>query len=366
MMRREHWVAAVAALAVLAPSAAPAQVSFRKYVAVGDSLTAGYASGGLVADHQAYSYPALLADRFGSEQPFEQPWISDPGIPTLLVLHSLVPGVVLDQDHDGDGTADPPGSPLNLFLPRPYDNLGIPGAAVRHTVHPPPPPGDPDRPFFYDLVIRGDLIPDGTEDTVVQQVAALQPTFVTIWIGANDILGAALSGCDGSVASLDPNWFCPITPSEAFDADFQLLVDSIDATGASLAIANLPDVTAIPFVQFMPETGPNGEDLYSIDRQSGQPEKVLAADFVLPAARCYLEQGCGFGVPPTLLGAPSDLVQGCEGPPGAPEPFTWDCSAGAMPTNAVLRAFEAQTLQARIADYNATIEAKAAEVGAAL
>ncbi len=376
MTTRRIRVLLLFTVAALFPLAAPAQVDFSKYVAIGDSLTAGFMSGGLVADDQQYSYPALLARQFGITD-FEQPWISQPGIPTQLVLQSLVPDVVLNRDHDGDGTDDAPGQPFNLFLPRPYDNLGIPGAAARHMVHVPP-PGDPDRPFFYDLVVRGDLLQDGTEDTVLEQAVALEPTFITVWIGANDVLGAAASGCDDTITNLDPSWFCP--PTDQFHDAFDALIDGLAATNAKLAIANVPDVLVIPFMQFMPETvvDDSGQefDLYSADRlNSGLPfpEKVTASDLVLPAARCYLDQGCGLSpksvgqpLPPTMLGFPSNTIEGCEGPPGAPEPFVWDCSGGYMPTNAVLRVFEAKPISDALQAMNAHIAAKAAEVGAAL
>ncbi|HEY2943311.1 MAG TPA: hypothetical protein VGN09_12830, partial [Vicinamibacteria bacterium] len=63
-------------------AAAPvgAQTNFSIYVALGDSLTAGISNGALVETHQRRSYPALIAAQAGVSA-FEQPLISEPGIP---------------------------------------------------------------------------------------------------------------------------------------------------------------------------------------------------------------------------------------------------------------------------------------------
>ena len=62
-----------------------------------------------------------------------------------------------------------------------------------------------------------------------------QPTFVTLEIGANDVLGAATHGN----AAL-------LTPLAAFQSQFTAIADSLDKTGAKVAVANIPNVTVIP------------------------------------------------------------------------------------------------------------------------
>ena len=80
-----------------------------KYVAIGNSLTAGYQSGSLVVDHQMYSYPNLIAQQLGITD-FEQPTVSWPGIPNIMTLESVT-GTL--------GTASGTGAPTNLTLARP-------------------------------------------------------------------------------------------------------------------------------------------------------------------------------------------------------------------------------------------------------
>jgi len=58
-------VLAVSVVAVLAALPASAQLDFTRYVALGDSLTAGFANNGLVDCYQLHSYPAVLANQAG-------------------------------------------------------------------------------------------------------------------------------------------------------------------------------------------------------------------------------------------------------------------------------------------------------------
>src|SRR5438105_9405758 len=107
---------AVLALAVM-PAGAFAQADTSHYVALGDSLTAGFEAGSINAAYQAHSYPALLAGQFGIGS-FQQPLVSPPGLPAILTLQRLVPTPVI-------APADGSGQPINLNLPRPYDNIAV-------------------------------------------------------------------------------------------------------------------------------------------------------------------------------------------------------------------------------------------------
>src|SRR4051812_13159772 len=153
--------------------------NFSKYVAFGDSLTAGFSSGSINRTYQVNSYPALIyRQATGMTTGFEQPLVSEPGLPGILFLQRLVPSVVI---------APTPGSgqPLNLNLPRPYDNMAIPGARLHDLLTKTQSTSASDP---TDLVLRK------LGFTQLQQGLSLKPTFVTLWIGNNDVLGAATSG----------------------------------------------------------------------------------------------------------------------------------------------------------------------------
>jgi lysophospholipase L1-like esterase len=205
----------------VALSAAPAgaQTNFTSYVALGDGLTAGFSNGSLVEAHQRQSYPALIARQAGVSG-FEQPLVSDPGIPAELVLVSLVPPVV-------GAKATTAGAPLRGDLARAYNNLGVPTATV----------GDlltrvTDRGGFHDLVLRG-------RGTALDQGLSLRPTTLTLWTGTADVMAAVVAGRAVEGVTL--------TPLAAFRASFQSVVDAIKASGAFVVVANIPDVTALPY-----------------------------------------------------------------------------------------------------------------------
>ena len=152
----------LAASALLAGEA-QAQTNFSSYVSIGDSLAAGFWSGGLAENHQQASVPAILARQAGVAD-FQLPLVSDPGIPPVLTLVNLTPTIV--------PKAATPGAPRNLGLARPYNNLAVPGATSVDALM-----KVSDGGGLHDLILRG-------LGTQVQQAVAQRPTFVTVWIVA--------------------------------------------------------------------------------------------------------------------------------------------------------------------------------------
>ena len=94
-----------------------AQVDLTNYVALGDSMTAGFASASMMDWYQDRSYPALLANQAGTAL-FEQPYISQPGIGPIFELVSLAPTPLI--------------APVSLLpgLPTNAEYLGIYGNTV--------------------------------------------------------------------------------------------------------------------------------------------------------------------------------------------------------------------------------------------
>ena len=108
---------AMALALLLGAGAAQAQVTpedIGSLVAVGDSLTS------LHEASQDTSWPNLLYEATGRTG-LDQPIVGAPGIPAVLQLFSLDPLVIRPVPGMG--------RPKNLNLPRPYNNLAVPGAA---------------------------------------------------------------------------------------------------------------------------------------------------------------------------------------------------------------------------------------------
>lgn len=327
-MFRMKTLAGVLALALILPLAAmPAgaqnadtgDADFARYVAIGDSLTAAFMSGGLGRTAQLNSYPILIwRQAQGTTSGFEQPYVSDPGIPAVLELKSLSPLVI--------GPKAGSGQPQNLNLNRPYNNLAVPGADVHDVVA-----TVTDNGGLHDLILRG----IGTQ---LQQAIALNPTFATVWAGNNDVLGAALSGrvIEGVT----------ITPVAQFEADFKTIVNAFASRGVEMAIANIPDVTGIPFVTTIPFVVVNPATNQPVIVNGnvvpliGPNGPLTPNDRVLLTARAELSQGKGI---PQALG-------------GSGQPLS---------DAAVLSAAEIATINARVAAFNGIIRSEADRVGAA-
>jgi lysophospholipase L1-like esterase len=317
-MHRLKTLAGILALAlVLVSGAAFGAVStgtanFQTYVAMGDSLTAGFSSGSLVRTYQVNSYPALIfREANGTSTGFEQPLVSAPGIPGILRLTGLFPTVISPTPGLGQ--------PLNLNLPRAYNNIAVPGATLHDLLTKTQSTSAND---ITDLILRQ----QGA--TQLQEGLSLHPTFVTLWIGNNDALAAATSGIAIEGVTL--------TPAAQFTADYTTVITAITATGAKMAVANIPDVTSIPFVTTIPRflVNPRTNQLVLINGNPvpliGPDGPLQAGDYVLLTASAELAQGRGIPVAAGGTGQP-------------------------LSDTSVLSAAEVATIKAHVDAYNNTI-----------
>jgi lysophospholipase L1-like esterase len=213
-----------------------AQVDLSNYVALGDSLTAGFASGALMDFYQDRSYPAVLAAQAGATG-FEQPLVSEPGFPPILELVHLVPVPVIQP------VGFVPGLPVNAALPRPYNNLGVTGANLFDMLFT---TGDINNLLAgnFDNVMHDLVLRDGIH-TALEQAIGLQPTFITVGIGNNDVLGA--------VTTATPIDGVTMTPVDIFE---QLYNNAIGAlvtnTSADIVLMNLVYSTDTAFATSVP------------------------------------------------------------------------------------------------------------------
>ncbi len=329
---------------------------FDKYVALGDSLTAGVESGCVVQRNQVNSFPAVLARVFGIDD-FEQPLVQEIALTNPLVGVPCLGATFIPPSTISVGPVSQMGSPLNLFLQRPYDNLGMPGANVadltqlRH--------GNPDGTTAEKsaaLVLRN--VPgspfDGT-NAVEQAGVLLAPVpnnIVTLWIGNNDVLGAATSGIvvDGVT----------VTTLADFTDSYAAILDAIDPVTSTMARANLPDVTAIPFTTTIPPVlvDPATRQPVII---GGQPVPLLGqGDDAFPCVPVAPDQGCPLPTGTLVtLPASSLLAQGigipvAAGGTGLPLPHGHIDATGAH-AGVTLYPDEVAFLQQRVVEYNQVI-----------
>ncbi len=240
---------AVLALAVppLVPSpahGASATADLRRMVVVGDSILAGFASGGLVRRGrmgQRDSAPALIARQAHVSLP--QPLMSRPGLPPPLVIvdrnhdGTLEPGEVRRRSNGLGFRSQPGRTPRNLAVPGErvssvmdtVDPADVVGAAIK---------GDVKGRDVLKLLILDLPVQTGSVSQV-SRAHDLSPSFLLVWLGANDVLGMA--------ERTNPNAITT-TPAE-FGAAYRRFLDALADTGAPMAIANIPDVTRIPVLR---------------------------------------------------------------------------------------------------------------------
>ena len=230
-------------------------LDFSNFVAVGNSMTAGYADGALCLSGQQNSIPNIMATQFktvgGGE--FRQPLIgTNDGVGFAQVpggiycYTKMVLKVNVDKDCYGTptGTASlKPGFISNpdqatllgqLFAPPsvtgPYNNMGVPGATLM-TLFYPGYGSSMGNPYFTRFATS-------PTTTILHDAVVQQPTFFYLWIGNNDALASALAGTD-----------MLLTPADTFAKYYPLAVGALMSSGKSPkgVIGTIPDVTSIPF-----------------------------------------------------------------------------------------------------------------------
>ncbi|MEO6326933.1 MAG: SGNH/GDSL hydrolase family protein [Thermoanaerobaculia bacterium] len=353
--------AALALAAAFGASALPSQAQqadFTTYVALGDSLTAGFTDGCWVKHGQIDSYVAIIARQAGAAD-FQQPLLDEPGVGSgvgagkgCLVLQSLAPAFTRK-------VSDP--KPLNLTLARPYNNLAVPGYNI-HDVTTTKAAVQNSNPLT-DLVLRG--LGGGT--TALQQAASLRPTFVTVFIGNNDVLGAATSGTviDGVT----------LTPAAPFTTDINTIAQTLKAaqggTGKGIFFT-VPDVASIPFTSTIPpfivvggqpviNPATGAPFTYLSSRNNNSAIAPIPANSLLTLnAAGFLPSG--FGIPCAVLNAggvpaTSPLRTNCD------KPLPDSAIAAAGIPGVVLYPEEVSLLRSRTAEYNFAIVAAATANG---
>lgn len=235
---------------------------FTKYVSVGNSLTAGYSDGALFTDGQTASFTNMLASNFAlaGGGDFKIPLMADnlggltlggeplDGFGNRLIL-SFKTGAPNPVPVDGQGTTE-----ITNVLTGPFNNMGVPGAKSFHlgaqgygNVQ-----ALPNANPYY---IRMASSPNAT---VIGDAVAQNPTFFTLWIGNNDILGYATSGGAGEnhneTNNFDPSTYGSndITNTNVFASVYNGLLEALTANDAGGVLANIPDVTTVPYFTTVP------------------------------------------------------------------------------------------------------------------
>lgn len=235
--------------------------NFSNFVAVGNSLTAGFADNALYITGQQNSYPNILAGQFefAGGGDFTQPLMSD-NLGGLLLNGTQITDNRLVLSVGADGERAPvilegnPTTEITSGPTGPFNNMGIPGAKSFHLVA----PGYGNaggilsgaaNPYYARIATSGSA-------TVIADAASQSPSFFALWIGNNDILSYATSGGVGEdqTGNIDPTTYGPndITDPNVFASVYSQEVDALAASASGGVLINIPDVTSIPYFTTVP------------------------------------------------------------------------------------------------------------------
>lgn len=286
-----------------------------RFVGMGDSLTAGVQSNGLlgvaapnpvpgspfgafVPPTQSNGFWALVWSKMnhganpGDPNISPLPLMAAPGVGTVLVPNSQgAPTPITGACNALNGIAYTFGTAMQSRLNphvAPFD-VGIPGQTMHEAVYQyqptgpcKPPPGPvgalaallPENGYFYPIL--GNF---GVTVTQLQAAMSLRPALTTVWLGSNDLLKFAFS--NGQVGPTDPAQFA---------GDLTTIIRSLQKSGSKVAVANLVDVLHAAF--FFP--GPQIVAVITAKFVSlGLPPSVAAAFANQLAAEILKESGVG-------------------------------------------------------------------------
>lgn len=211
---------------------------FARYVALGTSNSQGVQSAGISAATQRAAWPAQLAARAGVT--FSLPLVQDPGcspplLPPLATDVALVAAFgAFGAGDDLVGAVMTTCMPLQSGIVPPTNNVAISGADVHDALTRTIESATLASARIGTLYSRV-LAPGQTQVTAM---LAEQPTFVSVELAANDVLPAS----SGRISAMTPyaNW----------EADYDQVIAAVQSTGARAALVGLPtDANRFPSIR---------------------------------------------------------------------------------------------------------------------
>ncbi len=196
---------------------------FSNYMAIGTSIGAGIQSAGINDSTQREAYTAQLAVAFGLTPGVNwfYPSFNMPGCPAPFTNATTQARVA--------GASAAACALRNPSSVEPFENnVSIPSIRAAQVLN------INDLTFGpTDTLKLAQFITGGRNP--IDVVVGAHPTFVTVEMGANDVLGAATHG-DTTL----------LTPVASFTTSMDAIAAKLDSTGAKVAISNIPNVTSIP------------------------------------------------------------------------------------------------------------------------
>jgi hypothetical protein len=204
----------------------PEDPLFARYIALGNSITAGFESEGINDSTQNNAYSVLFAQRFNA--PFEFARLRMPGCPAPLI------GSILQTSERVAGARVTDCALIHLPLPSVNHSLAVPGAMIADALRVPAPTGN-----IYDVFLTELYRQIFGSRTLVGAMIGASPSLVSVWLGQNDVLSAITAGNPGLM-----------TPLTDFEASVAQLASAIDASTAREVVwLGVLDPVIVPLAQ---------------------------------------------------------------------------------------------------------------------
>ena len=233
---------------------------FSKYIALGDSMSAGYCDGALFIAGQENAYPNILSQQFSlvGGGSFATPFMNDNIGGLLLGGFQIQSPRLYFNGSNPISVSGTPTTEITNQLIGPFNNMSVPGAKSFHLL----------ASGYGNVngIASGQSNPyyarfaSSPTASIIADAAAQNGTFFSFWIGNNDVLSYATSGGIGTnqTGNLNPATYGvnDITDPNVFAVVYDNMLNTLTANGAKGVVANLPYFDTMPYFTTIP-TNPN-------------------------------------------------------------------------------------------------------------
>ncbi len=261
-----------------------------KYVAIGSSLSAGVRDGGVYAEAQQTSFPALLAQQMGIKD-FKQPLLEGNGTGKKTVTTDKFGNLKFTEVKGLDDKS--PNAQLPKIIGE-VDNLAVPYQKLMNA------PIQVDEPgAFRKEHSKASYVHSGRFESVSKGISYVQVVgekvakadFFTFELGIDDCVEYYKNGAFAHELSF------LVYDRESYYPELWIL-DNLTSKGAKGVILNLPDVSKLPIFQKLKISDLNKDQssIY-VERFGGNDiRKMISEDLVIPTERILstIEKGGEF------------------------------------------------------------------------
>jgi len=226
-------------------SAAPSKgtADFSRYISVGNSLTSGFANGGLSREGQMNSFPTLIAEQMKAvgggnftNPLFTEAQANGSGYLKLTGFSATGTPVIVQETSNLAYRTPVGGVTLYTKYTGDINNYGVPGIKLQHITI----PTYGNLNGYFERLLPTDA-PNNNSTTYLSFVTAKPFTFFSMWLGNNDILGYATAGGVAASPTDLP------TDKAVFGQLYNAAVNAMTANGAKGVVATIPDVTTTAY-----------------------------------------------------------------------------------------------------------------------